>query len=130
MRDQVVDFVSMFFGRLSWVMVTSWTPHRMLARYWLRFLQDPQRVFGCIEWIHALGRENLDLESPEVAGFVTRFHLADQEMSDLLLQASDLSAVVAVDAYLNTHQVRVRYWRITGEIGPGRSPTTPEAVIS
>ena len=101
-----------------WVVVTSWTPHWMFARYKLRFLQDPQRVFGGIEWIHALGRESLDLEIPEVAGFLTRFHLPDQEMSDLLLQANDRSAEVAVDDYLNTHQARVRYWS-TGEIGPG-----------
>lgn len=99
-----------------WVVVTSWTPHWMFARYELRFLQDPQRVFGGIEWIHALGRPQLDLEMPEVAGFLTRFHLPEQEMSDLLLQANERSAEVAVEDYIATHQERVLYW-ITGQIG-------------
>ena len=98
-----------------WVMVTSWTPHWMFARYQLRFLQDPERVFGGIEWIHALGRPQLDLEMIDIAGFLTRFHLPDQEMSDLLLQANDRTAEAAVDDYLASHQARVRYW-ITGEI--------------
>ena len=98
-----------------WVVVTSWTPHWMFARYQLRFLDDPQRVFGGIEWIHALGRPQLDLEMQNVAGFLTRFHLPDQEMSDLLLQASDRTAEAAVDDYIASHQARVRYW-ITGEI--------------
>ena len=98
-----------------WVIVTSWTPHWMFARYRLRFLQDPERVFGGIEWIHALGRPQLDLEMQEVAGFLTRFHLPDQEMSDLLLQANDRTAEAAVEDYIASHQARVRYW-ITGEI--------------
>ena len=98
-----------------WVIVTSWTPHWMFARYRLRFLQDPERVFGGIEWIHALGRPQLDLEMQDVAGFLTRFHLPDQEMSDLLLQANDLTAEAAVEDYIASHQARVRYW-ITGEI--------------
>ena len=101
-----------------WVVVTSWTPHWMFARYKLRFLQDPQRVFGGIEWIHALGRPQLDLEMPDVAGFLTRFHLPDQEMSDLLLQANEQTAEAAVDDYIASHPERVRYWS-TGEIGSG-----------
>ena len=101
-----------------WVMVTSWTPHWMFARYRLRFLQDPERVFGGIEWIHALGRPQLDLEMQDVAGFLTRFHLPDQEMSDLLLQANDRTAEAAVDDYIASHQERIRYW-ITGEIASG-----------
>ena len=98
-----------------WVVVTSWTPHWMFARYGLRFLQDPQRVFGGIEWIHALGRPQLDLDMQDVAGFLTRFHLPDQEMSDLLLQANDQTAEAAVDDYIASHPSRVRYW-VTGEI--------------
>ena len=101
-----------------WVMVTSWTPHWMFARYRLRFLQDPELVFGGIEWIHALGRPQLDLEMQDVAGFLTRFHLPDQEMSDLLLQANDRTAEAAVDDYIASHQERIRYW-ITGEIASG-----------
>ena len=101
-----------------WVVVTSWTPHWMFARYKLRFLQDPQRVFGGIEWIHALGRPQLDLEMQDVAAFLTRFYLPDQEMSDLLLQANEQTAEAAVDDYIASHPARVRYWS-TGEIASG-----------
>lgn len=102
----------------QWVIVTSWMPHWMFARYNLRFLDDPKRVFGGIEWIHALGRPSLDLEAPDVAAFLIRFHLPDQEMSDLLLKANERSAEIAVDEYLDTHPARVRYWT-TGEISAG-----------
>jgi len=104
--------------REQWVIVTSWMPHWMFARYKLRFLDDPKRVFGGIEWIHALGRPSLDVEAPDVAAFLTRFHLPDQEMSDLLLKANERSAERAVDEYLDTHPARVRYWT-TGQIASG-----------
>ena len=104
--------------REQWVIVTSWMPHWMFARYKLRFLEDPKRVFGGIEWIHALGRPSLDFEAPDVADFLTRFHLPDQEMSDLLLKANERSPQAAVDEYLDSHPARIRYWT-TGQITTG-----------
>ena len=104
--------------RDQWVIVTSWMPHWMFARYNLRFLDDPKRVFGGIEWIHALGRPGLDFDAPDVADFLTRFHLPEQEMSDLLLKANERSPEAAVEEYLDTHPARVRYWT-TGQIASG-----------
>ncbi len=99
-----------------WVVVTSWTPHWMFARYKLRFLDDPQLVFGGVEWIHALGRKGLDRDYPDLAGFLSRFQIPDRELSDLLLMANERSADVAVEDYLDRHPVRIRYWT-TGMIG-------------
>jgi glycine betaine/proline transport system substrate-binding protein len=98
-----------------WVVVTSWTPHWMFARYKLRFLEDPQLVFGGVEWIHALGRKDLDRDHPDLAGFLTRFQIPDRELSDLLLMANERSVDVAVEDYLDRHPARIRYW-ITGMI--------------
>ncbi len=99
-----------------WVVVTSWTPHWMFARYKLRFLDDPQLVFGGVEWIHALGRKGLDRDYPDLAGFLSRFQIPDRELSDLLLMANERSADVAVEDYLDRHPARIRYWT-TGMIG-------------
>ena len=98
-----------------WVVVTSWTPHWMFARYKLRFLEDPQLVFGGVEWIHALGRQGLDRDHPDLAGFLSRFQIPDRELSDLLLMANERSAEVAVEDYLDRHPARIRYWT-TGTI--------------
>ena len=93
-----------------WAVVTSWTPHWMFARYKLRFLEDPQLVFGGVEWIHALGRKGLDRDYPDLAGFLSRFQIPDRELSDLLLMANERSADVAVEDYLDRHPARIRYW--------------------
>lgn len=99
-----------------WVMVTSWTPHWMFARYELRFLEDPQLVFGGVEWIHALGRQGLDRDHSDLAAFLSRFQIPDRELSDLLLMANERSAAEAVEDYLDRHPARIRYWT-TGMIG-------------
>jgi len=100
-----------------WVVVTSWTPHWMFARYKLRFLSDPKRAFGGTEWIHAIGQPDLSALAPEVTDFLTRFRIPDADLAEVLLKAHQDTAQSAVDAYLDQHPERVRYW-VTGQIGP------------
>ena len=47
--------------------------------------------------------------------FLTRFRIPDAELAAVLLQAHQGTAQTAVDAYLESHPERVRYW-VTGEI--------------
>ena len=100
-----------------WVVVTSWTPHWMFARYQLRFLEDPQGVFGGTERIHAVARLGLDKQFPQVTDFLSRFHIPDQELSAVLLNAQNTSAEEAVMSYIKLHPERVRYW-LSGEMTP------------
>ena len=100
-----------------WLIVTSWTPHWMFARYKLRFLEDPKRAFGGTEWIQAIARQDLSAIAPAVTDFLTRFRIPDAELAQVLLQAHQGTAQAAVDAYLQRHPERVRYW-VSGAIGP------------
>ena len=93
-----------------WLIATSWTPHWMFARYQLRFLADPQRVFVGTEQIHAIGRSELDTTVPAVAAFLNRFHLPRTDLDGLLLLAEQSTAQTAVTAYLEQNPARVRYW--------------------
>ena len=93
-----------------WMIATSWTPHWMFARYNLRFLKDPDGVFGGTERIHAVARHGLDRRAPSVTAFLSRFHLPDSDLNGLLLQAQEQSAEEAVAAYLERNPARVTYW--------------------
>ncbi|CAI8162589.1 MAG: Glycine betaine-binding protein OpuAC [Prochlorococcus marinus str. MIT 9215] len=98
-----------------WVVVTSWTPHWMFARYQLRFLQDPKQVLGGIEGIHAITRIGLDQDHPKVVAFLSRFRLPENQLDALLLAAQESSTEQAVNNYLANNQSRVKYW-MTGTI--------------
>ena len=93
-----------------WMIATSWTPHWMFARYNLRFLKDPDGVFGGTERIHAVTRQGLGRRAPSVTAFLSRFHLPDSDLDGLLLQAQEQSAEEAVAAYLERNPARVTYW--------------------
>ena len=99
----------------QWLIATSWTPHWMFARFKLRFLEDPEGVFGGTERIHALARLGLDQQVPDVTDFLSRFHLPDEDLDQLLLQAQNTSPDDAVTTYLANHPKRVEYW-ITGNL--------------
>ena len=101
--DQAID-------EKRWMIATSWTPHWMFARYNLRFLKDPDGVFGGTERIHAVARQGLDLRAPSVTAFLSRFHLPDSDLDGLLLQAQEQSAEEAVADYLERNPARVTYW--------------------
>ena len=102
-------------GEQRWMIATSWTPHWMFARYNLRFLKDPNGVFGGTERIHAVARQGLDRRAPSVTAFLSRFHLPENDLDGLLLQAQQQSAEEAVAGYLERNPARVTYW-CTGRI--------------
>ena len=98
-----------------WLIATSWTPHWMFARYGLRFLEDPKGLFGATERIHALARIGFDRQAPEIAAFLSRFQLPDEDLDALLLAVEESTADQAVQRYLEDHPKRVRYW-VSGDI--------------
>lgn len=101
-----------------WVVVTAWRPHWIFARYGLRFLEDPEGILGRTEFIHALGRQGIGADHPEVVEFLSRFYLPSEELADLLLAARSSSAEEAVAAYLEENPRRVAYW-VSGEMPEG-----------
>lgn len=68
----------------EWVVVTGWAPHWKFARYDLKFLEDPEGVYGAVENIHSIARRNFIIDMPEVAQFFTHFFMTGTELADLM----------------------------------------------
>ena len=66
------------------IVVTGWKPHWMFARWELKFLDDPQTVYGEEENLHTLARPGFSRDFPEVAAFLKAFHLDDQQIGSLM----------------------------------------------
>lgn len=102
--------------RDRWIVVTAWNPHWMFARWDLRYLDDPEGVFGGKERVHALVRQDFYQDYPaEVTGFLARMYVPLDELEAALLEATRSSVDRAVDRYLESHPDRVDYW-VTGEL--------------
>lgn len=66
------------------IVVTGWAPHWMFARWDLKVLEDPQKIFGEVENIHIVTRKGLEEDQPEVVAFLKNFKLTDDELGDLM----------------------------------------------
>ncbi|NBG89297.1 glycine betaine ABC transporter substrate-binding protein [Isachenkonia alkalipeptolytica] len=68
----------------EWVVVTGWEPHWKFAEWDLKFLEDPDGVYGAVENIHSVVRDDLRDEMPEVVEFLENFYLDSDQLGDLM----------------------------------------------
>jgi glycine betaine/proline transport system substrate-binding protein len=93
------------------IVVTGWSPDWMFAKYKLRFLDDPQKVFGEAEPVDTIVSLGLEKKAPAVVRFFRQFRWNPGEIDGLLLAVSQgQKADAAAEAWLATHQPRVNEW--------------------
>jgi glycine betaine/proline transport system substrate-binding protein len=102
--------------RQEWIVVTAWSPHWLFARWPMRYLDDPRRVFGGRERVHILARDGFYQDfPPEVSEFLARMYLPLDELEAALLTATGDSVEAAVEEYMQLHAERIEYW-VTGNL--------------
>lgn len=72
--------------RKEWIVVTGWQPHWMFGKMKLKFLDDPQKIYGEAEQIKTYSRKSLAKVHPDLAKFFSKLHFDDENMSDLLMK--------------------------------------------
>lgn len=95
------------------IVVTGWEPHWMFGRWSLRFLDDPEGVFGGQGSIHTLVRAGLAAEEPAVYRFLGQFRWEPASMSQLLVwieQAGARDPYVQALRWMQTHRRQVADW--------------------
>ncbi len=73
----------------EWIAVTGWKPHWKFARWDLKFLEDPEGVYGEIETIYTYSREGLEEDHPEVTNFLKNFEMNTSQLGDLMGAIAD-----------------------------------------
>ncbi|HEX7325217.1 MAG TPA: glycine betaine ABC transporter substrate-binding protein [Rhodanobacteraceae bacterium] len=96
----------------KWVVVTGWNPHWMWSRWHLRYLQDPDGIYGKPESIYTLVRKGLKQKHPYAFAVLSRYRrtLAD---TDAIMDAANRpgnSIEKAADAWLKAHPQQVAQW--------------------
>lgn len=78
----------------------------MFSRWPLRYLDDPKKVFGGAEQIHAVARKGFSQEQPAVANFFRQFSIPQADLEQLMMQARESSSDQAVAAYYAVNKQR------------------------
>lgn len=82
------------------IVVTGWTPHWMFARFDLKYLDDPENVYGGAEQIHTAVREGLEDDMPEAYAILDAFEWTPEQMGEVMLMNQEDGS----DPYENAKQ--------------------------
>lgn len=100
-------------SRQEWIVVTGWVPHWKFARWELKFLDDPQNVYGGEEHINTIVRQGLEDDMPEVYEFLDNFYWEPQDMGQLMVWIHDDEGQFPYEKalrYIRTHPDQVESW--------------------
>ncbi|WP_144107031.1 glycine betaine ABC transporter substrate-binding protein [Paraburkholderia sp. BCC1886] len=93
------------------IIVTGWKPHWMFAKYKLKFLDDPQKVFGESEHVDNVANPDLEKKAPTVAAFLKKFQWKPGEIDSVMLATQGgEKPTAAADAWISAHGDRVDSW--------------------
>tara|TARA_R110001606_G_scaffold369095_1_gene525026 strand:- start:171 stop:1046 length:876 start_codon:yes stop_codon:yes gene_type:complete len=82
------------------VVVTGWTPHWMFARFDLKYLEDPENVYGGAEQIHTAVRQGLEDDMPGAYAILDAFEWTPEQMGEVMLMNQEDGS----DPYENAKQ--------------------------
>ncbi|SDX46995.1 glycine betaine ABC transporter substrate-binding protein [Salimicrobium album] len=68
------------------IVVTGWTPHWKFAEYDLKYLEDPQGVFGDAEEIKTMVKTGLKDEKPNAYKILDQFQWETSQMEEVMLE--------------------------------------------
>ncbi len=83
-EQSMLNFLDDAYKRRKPFVITGWQPHKMFSNYHLKFLEDPDHIFGDAESIVSIANKK-KLESDNVLKtFLERFSLNEQKLEALI----------------------------------------------
>jgi glycine betaine/proline transport system substrate-binding protein len=93
------------------VAVTGWIPHWMFAKWKLRFLEDPKKVYGDAEHVDSVVNPGLNAKAPQVVSFLKKFSWKPEEIGKVMLDVQSGSKPDAAAAeWVKANGARVNGW--------------------
>lgn len=93
------------------IVVTGWTPHWMFAKMDLKYLEDPQNVYGGEEQIHTMVRQGLKEDQPDIYQFLDRFEWTPDDMAEVMVGVQEgQDPEQAAKAWVEAHADQVNAW--------------------
>src|SRR5690606_12016662 len=95
------------------IIVTSWRPHWMWAAYDLKYLEDPEGVFGAAETINAIVHAEWAESAPEdVLAFLDSFTWTGEQMGAVMLDITQngTEPLEAARAWIAANRAVVDGW--------------------
>ncbi|TAJ10432.1 glycine betaine ABC transporter substrate-binding protein [Marinilabiliaceae bacterium JC017] len=110
-EEKMVHHLQDSIARRRDIVVTGWEPHWIFARYKVRFLKDPDGIFGEKENIYTISRKGLEEEHPNAVRFFERMQLSEKQLNNLVyeMRMSD-DPVRGVMKWIKQNEYVVNQW--------------------
>ncbi|XKH59590.1 glycine betaine ABC transporter substrate-binding protein [Halomonas sediminis] len=94
------------------IAVTGWTPHWKFARFDLKYLEDPENVYGGPEQIHTVVRQGLQDDMPEAYAILDAFEWTPEQMGEVMLmnQQDDSDPYESAKQWVEDNPELVNEW--------------------
>lgn len=92
------------------IVVTGWTPHYKFEMYDLKFLDDPEGVYGETEYVHTMSRIGFEEDMPEAYAILSNFSWEVEDMQEIMLEAQDIEFDEAASNWIEENRTTVDSW--------------------
>lgn len=93
------------------IIITGWSPHWMFSKFDLKYLEDPNGVYGEAENIHSITRKGLAEDQPSAYKVLDQFHWTEEDMNNIMVQITDgEDPEKAARAWVDENEDKVAKW--------------------
>ncbi|MFS0749688.1 glycine betaine ABC transporter substrate-binding protein [Oceanobacillus sp. 1P07AA] len=106
------------------IVVTGWNPHWMFAKFDnLKYLEDPQGIYGDKEEIRSLAREGFEEENPNAYKLIDQFNWSVEDMESIMYESSETGQDIAEVSkqWVEDNPDKVEAWTEGVEDGNGET---------
>ena len=116
-EPRMLDRLAAAVQRRQWIVLTGWRPHWIFELYALRFLDDPNRVYGGEESIHTMVRRGFAEYAPEAYEVLSRASWHPEELERLMLwiHEGDGDPYVQALRWMEVNDETVDSWLVADE---------------
>lgn len=98
------------------IVVTLWSPHWAFADYDLKYLEDPQNIYGDNETIYWFSRPNFTDDDPWLTGVLNEWHMDDDSLGSLIAEIEAVGdPVEGARTWIEDNQDLVEKWLAAGQ---------------
>lgn len=95
----------------EWVVVTGWSPHWKFVRWDLKYLDDPENIYGGEEYIATFTRQGFREDMPEAYAILERFSWDASDMESIMLDMEEgMTEEEAAAKWVDAHPDEVAAW--------------------
>lgn len=94
----------------QWVVVTGWTPHWKFGAWDLKYLDDPEGVYGGEEYINTVVRLGLKEDKPDLYKFLDAFEWTADDIQTVMAWSEESSPEASAKRWVEENQDKVASW--------------------